>query len=41
LEVFDNTEQRETFGPKRKEVAEGWIKMDIEKLHDLYSSPNI
>jgi len=29
------------FGPKRKEVAEGWRQLHIEELHKLYASQNI
>jgi hypothetical protein len=29
------------FGPKRDEVTGGWRKLHDEKLHGLYSSPNI
>jgi hypothetical protein len=32
---------RKTFGPKREGTAGDWRKMCIERLHDLYSSPNI
>jgi truncated hemoglobin YjbI len=31
---------RKIFGPKRDEVTGGWRKLS-EKLHKLYSSPNI
>jgi hypothetical protein len=34
--VFKNIVVRKIFGPKR-----GWIRLHIEKLYDLYSSPNI
>jgi hypothetical protein len=29
------------FGPKREEVTGEWRRLHIEKLYDLYSSPNI
>jgi len=29
------------FWPKRDEVAGKWRRVHIEKLYDLYSSPNI
>jgi hypothetical protein len=29
------------YGPKRDGVREGWRKLHKEKLHNLYSSPNI
>jgi hypothetical protein len=29
------------YGPKRKELMGGWRKFHEEKLHNLYSSPNI
>jgi hypothetical protein len=32
---------RRIFGPKRDEVRGEWIKLHIEELNDLYSSPNI
>jgi len=32
---------RRIFGPKRDEVTVEWRKLYNEKLHDLYSSPNI
>jgi hypothetical protein len=41
LRVFENGVLRGIFGPKRDEVTEEWRKLHNEKLHDLYSSPNI
>jgi hypothetical protein len=32
---------RQLFGPKRKEVTEGWRKLRNEELHYLYNSTNI
>jgi hypothetical protein len=32
---------RRVFGARRDEVTGGWRKLLNEKLHDLYSSPNI
>jgi hypothetical protein len=32
---------RTIFGPKRDEVTGDWRKLHNEKLHNLYSSPNI
>jgi hypothetical protein len=29
------------FGPKRAEIIGGWRKMHSEKLHNVYTSPNI
>jgi hypothetical protein len=29
------------YGPKRNEITGGWRKLRNEKLHNLYSSPNI
>jgi hypothetical protein len=29
------------FGPKRDEMVGGWRKLHNEKLHILYSSPNV
>jgi hypothetical protein len=41
LRVFENRVFRRIFGPKRDEVTGGWRKLHNEKLHGLYSSPNI
>jgi hypothetical protein len=41
LRVFENSELRRTFGPKRDEVMGGWRKLHKEELHNLYSSPNL
>jgi hypothetical protein len=41
LRVFENRVLRKIFGPKRDEVIGGWRKLHIEKLHKLYSSPNV
>jgi hypothetical protein len=38
--VFENRVIRRIFVPKGNEVTGGWIKVYIEKLHNLYS-PNI
>jgi hypothetical protein len=32
---------RRIFGSKRDEGTGGWMKLHIEELHNLYSSPNI
>jgi hypothetical protein len=32
---------RRIFRPNREEVTGGWIKLHIEELHNLYSTPNI
>jgi hypothetical protein len=40
LRVFENRVLMRIFGLKRDEVIGGWRKLH-EKLHDLYSSPNI
>jgi hypothetical protein len=32
---------RTIFGPKREEVTRGWRKPHNEKLHNLYTAPNI
>jgi hypothetical protein len=32
---------RRIFGPKRNEVTEGWRKLHIEELRDLYSLLNL
>jgi hypothetical protein len=39
--VSENRVLRRIFGPKRKEVILGWIKMHAEELGNLYSSPAI
>jgi hypothetical protein len=41
LRVFENRVLRRTFGPKRDDVTGDWRKLHNEKLHNLYSSPNI
>jgi hypothetical protein len=41
LKVLQNRELRRIFGPKRDEVTGDWRKLHNEKLHNLYSSPNI
>jgi hypothetical protein len=41
LRVIENRVLRNIFGPKRDEVTGGWRKLHNEKLHNLYSSPNI
>jgi hypothetical protein len=39
-EGFENTVLRRIFGPKREEDS-SWRKLHNDKLHSLYSSPNI
>jgi hypothetical protein len=39
--VFKNRVLRKIPGPKRDEVTKEWIRLHNEKLHNLYSSPNI
>jgi hypothetical protein len=41
LRVFENRVLRRIFRPKRDEVTGEWRKLHNEKLHILYSSPNI
>jgi hypothetical protein len=41
LKLFENRMLRRTFGSKRVDVREEWIKVNNEELSDLYSSPNI
>jgi hypothetical protein len=40
LSVFENRVLRKIFGPKREEDGP-WRKLHNDKLHSLYSSPNI
>jgi len=39
LRVFENGALRRVFGTKWEAVRGYWIKLDIEELYDLYSSP--
>jgi hypothetical protein len=39
--VFENRVPRRIFGPKRDEMTGDWRKLHNEKLHNLYSSPNL
>jgi hypothetical protein len=41
LRVNENRVLRRIFGPKRDEVVGKWRKLHSEKLHNLYSSPDI
>jgi len=41
LGVFEKRVLRRIVGPKRDEVTGEWRKLHMEKLNDLYSSPNI
>jgi hypothetical protein len=41
LRVFEYSVLRRMLGPKRDEVIAGLRKLHNEKLHNLYSSPNI
>ena len=41
LRAFENVLLRRIFGPKRAEVTREWRKLHNEKLHGLYSSPNM
>jgi len=41
LRVFENRVLRRVFGPERDEVTEEWVKLNNEKLNDLYCSPDI
>jgi hypothetical protein len=38
LRVSGNRVLRRIFGPKREEVAGGWIRLHSKELHNLYSS---
>jgi hypothetical protein len=39
--VFENRVPRRIFRPKRDEVTGDWRKLHNEKLHNLYSLPNV
>jgi hypothetical protein len=39
--VSENRVFRRIFGSKRNEVTGGWIKLNNEELHYVYSSPSI
>jgi hypothetical protein len=39
--VSENRALRRIFGPKVVEVTGGWRKLNNEKLHNLYLSPNV
>jgi hypothetical protein len=39
--VFGKRMLRRIFVPKRDEVMGGWINLNNEELHDLYTSPSI
>jgi hypothetical protein len=39
--MFENRVLRRIFGPKRREVASGWRRLNNEEVHNLYASPNI
>jgi hypothetical protein len=41
LRMSDNRVLRKIVGHKRNEVTRDWRTLHNEKLHDLYSSPNI
>jgi hypothetical protein len=41
LRVFENKVLMRIFGPKRDEVTGEWRRLHNNKLHALYSSPNI
>jgi hypothetical protein len=41
LRVSENRVLRRIFEPKRNEVTGGWRKLHNEKLHNLYSLPNV
>lgn len=41
LSVFENRLLGRLFGTKREEVTGGWVKLHNDKIHNLYSLPNI
>jgi hypothetical protein len=41
LKMIEHKVIRRTFGPKREKITRSWRQYHSEKLHKLYSSPNI
>jgi len=41
LGKFENRVLRIIFGPMGGRVSEGWRRLHIEGLHNLYNSPNV
>jgi hypothetical protein len=41
LRVFENRVLKRIFGPKRVDMTGDWRKQHNEKLHNLYSLPNM
>ena len=41
LRVSENRVLRKMYRPEMDEIIEDWKKLHYEKLHDLYSSPNV
>jgi hypothetical protein len=41
LSVSENRRLRGMLGPKRKEVARGWRRLNNEELRNFYALPNI
>jgi hypothetical protein len=39
--MLENRVLRRIFGPKRKEVAGSWRRLQNEKLHNIYASPDV
>jgi hypothetical protein len=41
LREYENGMLRRIFGPKKKKVVGGWKRLQNDKLHNLYASPNV
>jgi hypothetical protein len=41
LRVFENEILRRICGPKEEKMVGGWRRLHNEKLHNLYTSPNV
>jgi hypothetical protein len=39
--MFKNRMSRRIYGPVRERETGGWKKLNIEGIHNLYSSPNV
>jgi hypothetical protein len=41
LRVLENRVLRKIYGPGREEVTGDWRKVSMERLHDLYTFPDV